>query len=120
MTTFASGASAAYRNLVNKIAAFFNLPRFHTQYPSDDVDFMLRLARDKVRRDAGLEEGEVENLQIGRTSLREENSRLRREKRLSDQSAEQNFAEVERLKAENTELKTRIRALGGAVHAPIP
>ena len=77
MTTFAGGASAASRNFVNKIAAFFNLPRFHTQYPSDDVDFMLRFPRSrKARRDAGLEDDEAEKLRIGRTFLWQENARL--------------------------------------------
>jgi hypothetical protein len=115
---FAGGASAASRNIVNKIAAFFGLPKYHTKYPSDDVDFMLGLARDKARADAGLEEDEAERLRTEKTSLRQENSRLRHEKRLSDQSAESSFSENEKLRAENNELRIMVRALGGAPPEP--
>jgi len=118
MTIFASGASAASRKFVNKIAEVFKIPKFHTGFPSDDVNYMLELAVAKVRSDAGLEDNEAEKLRISRTVLRDENSRLRHEKRLSDLAAENSFAEVERLRAEIKELRTRVRALGGAPQAP--
>src|SRR5262245_31328531 len=98
-----AGASAALRNVVKKIAARFRLPVFNTQYPSDDVDFMLDIAFDKARRDAGLEADEAENLLVRNTDLRREYERMRREKRLSDQAAERVFLEVEKLRAENDE-----------------
>jgi len=106
-----AGASAALRNVVKKIAARFRLPAFNTAYPSSDVDFMLGLALDKARKDAGLEEDEAEKLHIRNSDLRREYNRLCREKRLSDQAAERNFAEVERLKAENTELRTKLHKM---------
>jgi hypothetical protein len=109
----AAGASAALRNVVKKIAARFRLPIFHTQYPSDDVDFVLGLAVDKVRADVGLEDREAEKLRIRNTDLRQDCERLRHEKRLSDQSAAQHFAEAEKLKAENRELRIIVRTLGG-------
>lgn len=112
MTTFAGGASAASRNFVNKIAAVFNLPRFHTQYPSVDVEFMLELAVTQVRRNAGLEDNEAEKLRTERSSLQQENSRLRFEKRLSEQAAETNFAEAERLRSENAKLRIQLRVSG--------
>jgi hypothetical protein len=108
-----SGASAALRNVVKKIANYFGLPVFHTAYPSDDFQFVLGMAREKLRADVGLEENEAENLRIARTELRQESARLRHEKRLSDRSAECLFEENRSLKAEINELRATLRSVGG-------
>src|SRR5262249_15658932 len=75
--------------------------RFQHRLPARRRGLHARACSRQGAQDAGLEENEAEKLNVRNTDLRRDYDRLRREKRLSDQAAERNYAEVERLKAEN-------------------